>query len=459
MAAGERDGAMNFFNMLFKKKPDRPESDEPVSPVFQIGGQPIRLINMSAALSIEAAYRRVPQLYRITHFIASSVQSVPWYCDVDPDVTASDQAKATDIKAINKVLKSPNENMTSQQFAYWTTTNIMLYGRSHFKVGVATGGMPNGLYPLAAKYTKGILNNRGTVESYEYGESPETKQIYPSRRVAEKRGKKEAYAAEISLPTLSGLIEYNKSPAAIESISKPLAIIDALMQRALDTANGHANIKYVITAEKTLTKQQKEALERHLAESAPGEEESGSVLFLYNTTVVVHKLDNDLKDIHSKLPLDDMTRQIAGVFGVPIALMGLGSADSAKYASNYQESRRSFWQDTIAPSYLVPIASGMTAAICPSGAKVFYDFDSIPAMWEDRAKLGETLSRVNFLTSDEKREILGFKPDPNIPQVMLSSGTAVTGDGEPVDGAPPPPTGDNVAPPAKEMPLPLRAVQ
>ena len=112
------------------------------------------------------------------------------------------------------------------------------------------------------------------------------------------------------------------------------------MQRALDTASGHPNVKYVITAEKTLTKQQKEALHKHLEEAGPGGENSGNVLFLYNTDVKVHKLDNKLADIHSKSRLDDMTRQIAGVFGVPVALLGLGSADAAKYASNYVESRR-----------------------------------------------------------------------------------------------------------------------
>jgi len=37
--------------------------------------------------------------------------------------------------------------------------------------------------------------------------------------------------------------------------------------------------------------------------------------------------------------------------------IGLGSADAAKYANNYGESRLSFWQDTIVPSYLSPIAA------------------------------------------------------------------------------------------------------
>jgi len=105
-----------------------------------------------------------------------------------------------------------------------------------------------------------------------------------------------------------------------------------------------------------------------------------------------------------------MTRQIAGVFGVPIALMGLGSADAAKFANNYQESRLSFWQDTIVPCYLSPIAAGMTQALCPPGARIQFDLDAVPALWQGRSKLGESLSKVGFLTDDEKREILGYEP-------------------------------------------------
>jgi len=247
--------------------------------------------------------------------------------------------------------------------------------------------------------------------------------------VAEKRGRNESYAAEISFPSLTGLVEYNKAPAAIECIAKPLAIIDALMQRALDTASGHSNIKYVITAEKTLTKQQKEALEKHLADSAPGEDESGSVLFLYNTTVKVDKLDNDLKDIHSKLPLDDMTRQIAGVFGVPVALLGLGSADAAKYASNYVESRLSYWQDTIVPCYLIPIAAGMTQSLCPAGARIKFDLDQVPALWEGRANLGKTLSQVTFLSNNEKRDVLGFEPKAGEDKLIELKPAAPAADG------------------------------
>lgn len=407
------------FDLLTKRAPKRSPADEPPSPIYIMGGQPIRFLSTTAALGAEEAQRKSSQLYRITNYVASAVQSVPWYCEADPDSIASEQAGASKIKAINDLLKSPNDTWTAQQLQYWLTLNLMLYARAHFKVGVSSAGTPNGIYPLAARWVRGILNKRGTVESYEYGTGENTETL-PTRRTAERRGSKQSYGGEISFPSLTGLVEYHRSPAAIESIGMPLAICAALMQRALDTASGHPNVKYVITSERTLTKAQKDALAKYLEDAGPGGDNSGHVLLLHNTDVKVHELDNKLGDIHSKIPLDDMTRQIAGVFGVPIALLGLGSADAAKYASNYGESRLSFWQDTLVPSYLTPIAAAMTAAICPPGARISFDLDQVPAMWEGRASLGVKLGQVPFLTTTEKRQILGFRPDSRLPEVMTS---------------------------------------
>ena len=401
---------MALLEYLFtKKKPERKDSDEPMSPIVVMSGQSVRYLNRGSAKLAEEAQRKSPQLYRITNYVASSVQSVPWTCEVDPDEKEINQAPPNKLKAIKDVLRYPNDNFNSKQLQYWIAMNLMLFGRAHFKVGVNSMGVPNGIYPLDAKEMNAVLNSRGTVAYYEYG-SGVNKQRLPTRKDAEERGGLEAYAAEISFPTLTGRIDYGQIPAAIESIAQPLAIISALMQRALDTASGHANVKYVITAEKTLTKQQQQALEKHLRESAPGEQESGQVLLLFNTEITVHKLDNELSDIHNKIPLDDMTRQIAGVFGVPVPLLSLGSADAAKYAGNYVESRQSFWQDTIMPCYLAPIAAGMTAALCPPGAIIKFKLDDIAALWKGRAELGETLSKVTFLTVDEKRAMLGFQP-------------------------------------------------
>jgi phage portal protein BeeE len=424
---------MGFLDFIIKKRPERAPQEEPRAPTYVMAGQPVRFLSVDAILTADVAQRKSPQLYRITNFVASAVQSVPWYCEPDPDAVSSERAGASKVKVINDLLKSPNDVFNSQQMQYWIALNLMFYARAHFKVGIGVSGSPNGLYPLAAKHVKGVPNKRGAIDSYEYGVSEETMTVLPTRRVAEKSSPTVPYAAEISIPSLTGLIEYNKAPAAIESLKIPINIIYALMQRALDTANGHPNIKYVVTAEKVLTKQQKDALHKYLEAAGPDEENSGNVLFLYNTDIKVHKLDNDLGDIHSKLPLDDMTRQIAGVFGVPVALLGLGSADAAKYASNYQESRLSFWQDTVVPCYLIPIAAGMSQAICPPGARISFDLDAVPALWDGRANLGATLGRVPFLVTNEKRAILGFEPTTEIPAYI----PAAMGGGRPTDSHPP----------------------
>jgi phage portal protein BeeE len=401
-----------------KKPPVRPESDTPQSPIFYISGQPIRLVSTEVLMTAEEAQRRCPQLYRVTHLVASSTQMVPWRCEVDPEVQKSEQANPAQIKAINSLLKSPNDNFTPENMRYWMTLNLMLYSRVHFKVGIGTQGLPNGIYPLATKYMTGTPNSRGTIDSYTYGMGLPQEQKFPSKKRA---APGEAYAAEIAFPSLSGLIEYNRSPAAIESLMIPLAIITCLMQRALDTASGHPNIKYVVTSDKTLTNQQVTALKEHLERAGPGEDNSGQVLFLYNTKIEVHQLDNKLSDIHSKIPLDDMTRIIAGVYGVPVALLGLSNADAAKYANNYGQARLALWQDTIVPTYISPIASGMTACLCPPGCRVAFDLDSVPALWEGRANLGQTLSHVNFLTTNEKREVLDYEEDNELPSLIGST--------------------------------------
>jgi len=432
-----------MWSWFTKKPPKREVAEEPVSPIFTIGGQPVRFLTPTAIQGAEEAQRSIPQLYRVTHLVASSSQAIPWYCEADPDVPASERANPGAVKALNSLLKSPNDNFTPENLRYWMVLNLMLYSRVHFKVGIGTKGLPNGIYPLATKYMKGIPNTRGVIDTYIYGEGTPQEQRYPSKR---KAAPGESYAAEISFPSLSGLVEYNRAPAAIESLMAPLAIIRCLMQRAYDTASGHPNIKYVVTSDKTLTKQQVDSLKAHLESSGPGEDGSGSVLFLYNTKIELHTLDNKLSDIHSKIPLDDMTRIIAGVFGVPVALLGLSNADSAKYSNNYQQSRIALWQDTLVPTYIAPIAAGLTACLCPYGSRIMFNYDAIPALWEGRAALGQTLSHVNFLTTNEKREVLDFEEDNTLPSLIGSTTSTPIPTGSVEDPA------DEETPPKEETP-------
>ncbi|HWH18884.1 MAG TPA: phage portal protein [Allosphingosinicella sp.] len=105
-------------------------------------------------------------------------------------------------------------------------------------------------------------------------------------------------------------------------------------------------------------------------------------------------------------------REIALAFGVPPMLLGL-PGDST-YA-NYREANRALWRLTILPM-LEKMLGGISGALSSwwPGVKLAVDIDQVTALADDREKLWAQVSGADFLSADEKREMLGFdKLSPN----------------------------------------------
>ena len=106
-------------------------------------------------------------------------------------------------------------------------------------------------------------------------------------------------------------------------------------------------------------------------------------------------------------------RDIALAFGVPPMLLGLPG--DATY-SNYREANRALWRLT-----LLPLAAKILAAVSEGlepwfpGLALAVDLDRVPALAEDREKLWAQVTAADFLTADEKRELLGLTPQ-SLPQ-------------------------------------------
>ncbi|WP_106639901.1 phage portal protein [Allosphingosinicella vermicomposti] len=101
-------------------------------------------------------------------------------------------------------------------------------------------------------------------------------------------------------------------------------------------------------------------------------------------------------------------REIALAFGVPPMLLGLPG--DATYA-NYREANRALWRLTLLPM-LDKILGGISAGLSSwwPGVKLEVDLDLVTALAEDRERLWAQVSAAEFLTADEKREMLGFSP-------------------------------------------------
>lgn len=101
-------------------------------------------------------------------------------------------------------------------------------------------------------------------------------------------------------------------------------------------------------------------------------------------------------------------RDIALAFGVPPMLLGIPGDNT--YA-NYREANRALWRLT-----LLPVAGKILAAIAEGlspwfrNARLGVDLDRVPALAEDRERLWAQVSAAEFLSSDEKRAMLGIKP-------------------------------------------------
>jgi HK97 family phage portal protein len=101
-------------------------------------------------------------------------------------------------------------------------------------------------------------------------------------------------------------------------------------------------------------------------------------------------------------------REIALAFGVPPLLLGLPG--DATYA-NYREANKALWRLTVLPMaerILRGLADGL-AAWWP-GLALKVDVDQISALAADRERLWRQASGADFLSDDEKREMLGFGP-------------------------------------------------
>jgi phage portal protein BeeE len=99
-------------------------------------------------------------------------------------------------------------------------------------------------------------------------------------------------------------------------------------------------------------------------------------------------------------------REIALAFGVPPMLLGL-PGDST-YA-NYREANRALWRLTVLPlaDRLLGAVAAALAAWWP-GLALRLDLDQVTALAEDRERLWAQVSAADFLSREEKREMLGF---------------------------------------------------
>ena len=97
--------------------------------------------------------------------------------------------------------------------------------------------------------------------------------------------------------------------------------------------------------------------------------------------------------------------ELAMVFGIPDILL-FGKND--KTGTSYREARMHFWEDTIIP-IANKIMEGISKSITGSGYYFTYEPNEIGALQIKKDQTWDKISSANFLTDNEKKQILGVK--------------------------------------------------
>ena len=155
----------------------------------------------------------------------------------------------------------------------------------------------------------------------------------------------------------------------------------------------------------TLSREQFERLRTQMEESFAGARNAGRPMLLEGglkwQALSLTPADMDFAGMKATA-----AREIATAFGVPPMLLGLPG--DATYA-NYKEANRALWRSTILP-LAGTIVAGLVQGLADwfEGATMRVDLDQVVALAEDRERLWGQVGAADFLTREEKREMLGI---------------------------------------------------
>ena len=158
----------------------------------------------------------------------------------------------------------------------------------------------------------------------------------------------------------------------------------------------------------TLTDTQFDRLEKQLKESYSGAANAGKNLILESLEgAAVTPYNWSPKEMDFIESNRELSRKLSYAYGVPPMLIGIPGDNTY---SNYKEARLAFWEDTVI-FYLEYIKGEFNNWFFEQKSDLFFDFDldDIPALAPKREMLWERAEKANFLTTNEKREMVGME--------------------------------------------------
>lgn len=343
-----------------------------------------------AALSREG-YMKNPIVHRCVRMIAEAAGAVPWL--LYEGVTEHD------VHPLLSLLGRPNRRMAGSAFLETLYGHLLLSGNAY--VELVSAGDGRELHLLRPDRTRIATDESGWPVALNVGEGRDKRtvplgpdgalQLSLFHPVDDHYGFAPLEAAQTALDTHNAAGQWNK--ALLDNSARPSG---ALVYAPKEGGN--------------LTDEQFDRLKAELEDGYSGARRAGRPLLLEGGLdwKAMGYSPKDMDFIEAK---NAASRDIALTFGVPPMLLGIPGDNT--YA-NYQEANRAFYRLTVLP-LVAKTAREFSAWLSPTfgeGLRLWFDADQIEGLAAERDALWSRLSAATFLTDDEKREAVGYRPLP-----------------------------------------------
>ena len=336
-------------------------------------------------------YMKNPIVHRSVRMIAEAAAAVPWL--LYQGVTEHDA------HPLLKLLARPNRRMAGAAFLEGLYGHLLLSGNAY--VELVSAGERHELHLLRPDRTRVATDGRGWPVALNVGEGRDKRsvplgpdgalQLSLFHPVDDHYGFAPLEAALTALDTHNAAGQWNK--ALLDNSARPSG---ALVYAPKEGGN--------------LTDEQFERLKAELEDGYSGAKRAGRPLLLEGGLdwKAMGYSPRDMDFIEAK---NAASRDIALAFGVPPMLLGIPGDNT--YA-NYQEANRAFYRLTVLP-LVAKTAREFSAWLGPTfgeGLRLWFDADQIEGLAAEREALWSRLTAATFLTDDEKREAVGYRPLP-----------------------------------------------
>lgn len=329
--------------------------------------------------------------YRCIRMIAEAAASIPLRVNED-GVDYKDHP-------ILDLLNNPNANQCGPELIEEWYGYLMVAGNSYLEL-VTINETPRELYVLRPDRMKVIAGADGWPQAFEYTTNNHSVHFPVSN------GKVQSSILHNKLfhPTND---HYGMSP--IEAAASAIDIHNAASawnKSLLDNSARPSGALIYTAKDGQLSSEQYERLRHELEENFEGSANAGKPLLLEGGLDWKNMglTPRDMDFIEAKYIA---AREIALAFGVPPMLLGIPGDNTY---SNYAEANRTFWRQTILP-LVEKGAKSLSNWLRPSyGATINLkpDINEVTALTQERETLWQRLQQTDFLTENEKRELIGY---------------------------------------------------